>query len=133
MGMVRGGLLSIVVVFMFLSLLAGGLLLTLSMSLSYANVKPELSSVIKGAIEKELVTQEDRSAMFNSIARSCENKSEISLSQQGFALNIPCNITEQGLDGIIDYSVSSLVDQIYYGSYNCGFWNCLVITGQPFF
>ena len=133
MGIIRGGLLSIVVVLLFLSLLAGGLLLTLSMSLSYANVKPQLSSVIKGAIEKELVTQEDRSEKFNSIARSCEDKSEAVLTEQGFTLTIPCNLVSQGLDSIIDYSADSLVEQIYYGSYDCGFWNCFVVTGQPFF
>lgn len=133
MGVIRGGLLIIVVAILFLVLLIGGLLLSLSISLSYENVRPELNSFIKGIINKGLATQADRSAMFNSITTSCENKSEISFMQQGYVLNIPCNITEQGLDSIIDYSVDGLVDKIYYGSYDCGFWNCFIKIRQPFF
>ena len=53
MGVIRGGLLVIVSVLLFVSLLAGNLFLTMSWSLDYDNVKTELVSVVKELVEEE--------------------------------------------------------------------------------
>ena len=60
MGLIRGGLLFIVVVLLFLSFLVGNIFLTLNLSLDYNNVQPELTSVIRNIAENEFNRSEER-------------------------------------------------------------------------
>lgn len=130
MGVIRGGLLVIVSVLLFLGLLAGSIFLTLSWSLDYENVKTELVSVVKEIVEEEggLETVEQE---FEFIESYCENESEYVFKERNYTFVIPCEVVGEGQEAVVDYSVSSLVEQIYYEEYECGFWDCF--KEQPFF
>ena len=128
MGLIRGGLLVIACVLLFVSLLAGNIFLTLTFSLNHENIKNEFSSSIKDlAINGEDLNQLVEKNLFL-MEVVCQNNSEFVFENGDYDLSIPCEIVPQGSEAIIDYSAKNFVEEFYYKEYNCGFWNCLKET-----
>jgi hypothetical protein len=132
MGFIRGGLLTIVVVLLFLSLLAASMLLTLSLSLKYENIKPELTSVIRDSIE-EGIKEKGVEGDFVLMQEYCENNSVYPLTEEDYSLEVPCETVDQGLDSVVEYLANALVDKAYYDDYDCDFWDCFELDEVPFF
>jgi len=142
MGFIRGALLFLVGILLFVSLLAGNTLLTLGLSLNYENVNNELSSVLGELIlgdysglldEVDPDISENVDEGFAYLEEYCETNTEFSYSQGEYSLTIPCDVVEQGPEQIINQSIGNAVEDIYYQEYDCEFWSCFGEEGLPFF
>jgi hypothetical protein len=133
MGFIRGGLLVIVSVLLFSSFLAGNFFLTLTLSLDYDTIQPELVSVVSELSEDEINLRQVIDEELPFMEEYCQNNSEYVFSDQGHTFVIPCSVVSQGSDAIISYGLNTLVEEVYYKEYDCDFWKCLEKTGDPFF
>lgn len=124
MGLIRSGLVVTVSSILFLSLFLGNTFLTLSWSLEYDNVEPQITAFATNMIIdqgfKESI-EENRAYM----KTYCIEYDSFIYSQDGITLEIPCEIIAQGTNSIIDYGVSTMIEDLYYKTYDCSFWECL--------
>ena len=135
MGLIRGGLLAVVGVLLFLSLFAGNIFLTLTWSLEYETIKPELASVVKDIIaEQGLNLDEIMEEYSDEMKAYCENNSEYVFSEQGHVFVFSCDNMLQGPEEMIEQGIDDLIDEYYHKEYDCEFWDCLrqADDGQPF-
>ncbi len=134
MGIVRGGLFVIASVLLFLLFLVGNVFLTLSLSLDYASVQPELVSVVESIAGDEINLEQEVEGRLGSMELYCQNNSEYVFNDEsGQVFVIPCEVVSQGPDAVVDYSVNNFVEEIYYKDYDCDFLDCFAETEQPFF
>ena len=133
MGAIRGVLLVFVCSMLFLLLFAGNILLTLSLSLRYENVKPELASFLGDVLNEQLNIDERLNQLFPTIELYCQTNQEYTFSYGGNSFTIPCDVATKGSSTAVEYGVNVFVDKYYYAEYNCGFWNCLGEGEVPMF
>lgn len=133
MGFIRGSALVIVAVLFFVALLASNSFLTLSSSLEYDIVKPKLVPVIIDIAEEEFNLSSQIDDSYSQMLTDCENNSTIIFDEEGFSFEVPCEKVREGKQEVIDYGVNSLVDEVYYKNYDCGFWDCAEEGEPPFF
>jgi len=134
MGFIRGGLLVISCVIFFVALLAGNLFLTMTLSLEYSNVNPQISSLVTELVsEKMNFTEEILQKQYPLMVLYCQNNSEFNFSESGFDFSVPCEKALASPDTMISEAVLSMVDEIYYQDYKCNFWNCFTELGSPMF
>jgi len=133
MGFIRGGLLVIVSVLLFISILAGSIFLTLSWSLEYENVKEEMSSVILDFADTDFNLTQAIEQDFPRMQIYCQNDSEFVFNQEGYTFVIPCSVVEQGPEVVVEEGIKGFIDEIYYKKYECDFWNCITEDSDPFF
>ena len=133
MGFVRGALVVIVCVLLFVSLLATGFFITVSSSLTYDNVQPKISSIATEIIQNEIgeAIMVDRLTLY--LDEYCDTNSEIIQEFEGYTFVFPCDIVAGGSESIISYSVNYLVEDFYYKEYTCKFWSCLGEEDVPLF
>jgi len=135
MGAIKGVLLVVVIVLLFISLLAGNIFLTLTLSIDPSSIQKELGSDILDSIVGDInvkgVIEENIPAM----QEYCEDKTEFSFEDPntGKSFTISCDVIAQGSDAIVDYGVDTFIEEIYYEDYDCGFWDCFEKTGSPLF
>lgn len=131
MGVIKSGLLVIACFLLLIVFLAGNLFLTVNLSLNHDNVKTGLNSVIK-----ELIKENEVLDMENSIEVMqlyCQNNQEYVFSQEGKTFVIPCDVVSQGSESVFDNVINGLVDEYYYKTYECGFFDCFESGEPPFF
>lgn len=133
MGFIRGGLLIVVGVLLFLSLFIGDIFLVLTLSLDYDNVHQELSPVVKDFAAGEGDLNQRIQELYPSMESSCQNYSEFVFSEQGYTFIIPCSVVAEGSEAVMNYGTDTLIKEIYYKEYNCGFWDCIGETEAGFF
>jgi len=143
MGFIRGGLLVIVGIFLFLSLLLGSIFLVLSWSLQYENVQEELGPILKNLTEDKFSLIEENFNLTEEMEEArefmdehCQNESSYVFAEGGYTFVIPCDILdeiEESPSALIDQGIENIIEQIYYDNYDCGFWNCFEETGLPLF
>ena len=129
MGVGRGILLIFVGILLFLSLLVGNVLLILSTSIDYGSLSSEVAPTLSSEISAQFPDD-----AFEELETKCENQSEFIFSQEdiGLSLTIPCERVSEGKEAVINYSVNTLLENIYYDSYDCGFWSCVTEFDYPF-
>jgi len=115
MGAVKGILLVIVSVLLFVVFLLGNVLLTLDKSLDYETIKPELVSNVKEVIEDKINISKIIDEKFEAMELYCLNNSEFIFSEESYTFVIPCDVVAGGTDVVIDYSIGSFVDKFYNG------------------
>ncbi len=118
MGIVKGGLFVVLSILFFMSLLIGNLFLTISWSLEYENVKPEINSIIKENTESIL------NEKYSSMVEHCQDKTEFVFIEQEHVFEIPCDIVSKGAESVIDYGINDIVETAYYTNYSCTFFDC---------
>ena len=140
MGAIRSILLVGVCILLFFSVLAGGLLWTVSSSLQYENVQSGLSSLVDkfideqlGSVGDELNIEDEISELMPEIEAYCQDNSEYTFDYEGETIVIPCNVLAEGPEAVINEGVDSLIEQYYYQEYNCDFWNCFSEGEIPLF
>jgi hypothetical protein len=109
------------------------LTLVLSLSLNYNNLQPALKisagSILTSSLaEGNMFSEEEKAYMQN----YCSIDSQYLFTYENYNFTIPCEIIEQGESSIIDYVTVHLIDAIYYGEYNCEFWECVKDSSLPF-
>ena len=125
MGLIGNGLMFIAGVLLLISLIAGNLFLTMSMSLDYNNIKDKLITDVKNSQQGNNKINEVTNN-FNYAMISCQNNSEYDFNSEkiGYTLIIPCEIVLQGQEATINYASEKFVNDFYYKEYDCGFWKC---------
>jgi len=143
MGFIRGSLLVLVCILLFISLLLSGIFLTLSLSLRYENVQKELVSVVKeltddnfGLIEEEFNLTERMDEAQKFMEKHCQNESSYVFSEGGYTFVLPCDILEEIPETpgtLVEKGIETIVEEIYYKEYDCGFWDCFDESELPLF
>lgn len=143
MGFIRGGLLIIIFVFLFIILFLGNVFFVLSLSLNYENVQEELGPVLKdltkdklNIIEENFNLTEEMEEAREFMEEHCQNESSYVFVEGGYTFVIPCDILEEldeNSQAIVDEGIENIIEQIYYDDYDCKFWNCFEETGLPLF
>jgi len=133
MGIFRGGLLVIFSVLFFLCLIVQGFFLTVYFSLDYNTVNPQLSSVASGILEKQGI-QEKLLENKPMMELYCQNNSEFVFSEPttNQVFTIPCEDILGDSDVLIKKQISKRVEENYYKSYDCNFFDCVQKTQDPF-
>jgi len=124
MGVIRGALLVLVAVLLFLSFFSLNLLWTVSSSLGYENVQKQ-SAVLADDLLSEVNLTQIIVQNYPIIQLYCTNHSNYVFSYGGFTFDIQCSVALQGTDALIKEMVRSAVHSIYYKEYNCNFIDCL--------
>lgn len=136
MGVIRGILLVLVSVTLFLSLFATALFWTLSSSLVYENVEKESVNVL-GDLLNQSGAMDSFSTVIPVMQSYCGNNTDWDyvFNEAGYTMSIPCSSVSLGTEAIMGEMVKSLVQMIYYTRYdNCNFWDCAGNAGTaPFF
>ncbi|HKL24002.1 MAG TPA: hypothetical protein VJ912_01570 [Candidatus Nanoarchaeia archaeon] len=116
-------------IFLFLSLLAYGTTETLEKSTTFENMAGKVQSISKGFIQENLNMTPIINEALPYMQLYCINNTNYSFSQEGYEINIPCTIIEEGTDSIvshiIDETIVSLIQKSYYQQYSCEFIECL--------
>ena len=104
-----------------MDLFLGNLFLTLSWSLDYETIQPNLIEYTGSLFNQHGVTSElkDNYNLMNVYCKSHEN---FVLNQAGVKLEIPCATINKGPQEVIDYEINNFIYEIYYKNYDCGFW-----------
>jgi len=131
MGLIRSSLVITVSTILFLSLFLGNAFLTLSWSLEYDNVEPQITNFASEMIS-DLGFKETISENKEYMKTYCIEYDSFIYSQDGITLEIPCEIIAQGTNSIIDYGIKTMIEDLYYKTYNCSFWECLKQDSEPF-
>jgi hypothetical protein len=132
MGFIRGALAILIGVLLFVSILSGAFLLTLSSSLKYENVQEKFGPVLKGLIQQGGLVQAFESK-FSLMKTYCNQSLEYVFQYNGYNLVIPCDVIKQGTNAIVDYGIEKAVEQTYYKEYDCEFTNCFKQGELPIF
>jgi len=132
MGLIRGGLVFIIGSLLLFSFLSMNLFLTFGLSLDYDNVKPKIVTTIKDIAENKTNLTNEIKDNFVFAESHCQNNTDFVFSQDKYVFEIPCSVVIQGSDKFIDYGINQAIDETYYKSYECDFFDCLR-TEFPFF
>ncbi len=132
MGVIRGILLVLVAVILFLSLFMLNLLWTLSLSLNYDNIQRESMLIAKDLLNETNISTEIQ-ATYPLIQLYCQNNSDYIFVVENFTLDIPCSVALQGGDAIIEEGIKDVIHQIYYTHYECDFLDCMKNPTNPLF
>ncbi len=133
MGLIRGALIVLISVILFVSLLATGFFATLTSSLTYQNVEPQVHSIATEIIEEQIGKITIIDTLTPYLDEYCDNNSEIVQKFQRYTFVFPCEVIANGTDSIINYSVDYLVGDFYYKNYQCEFWKCFEESDVPLF
>lgn len=132
MGLIRGSLVFILGIVLLVSLIAGNIFLTLSLSSNPENLKEGLVSetgeLIESAAENVLGTRIDEviNNILPELESHCENNTEYVFSEQGYTISIPCETVQEGKDAIIEEGINDIVNEIYEKEYECeSIWKCV--------
>ena len=132
MGIIRGFVVIVLSVLLFLAVFSSALLWILSSSLSYENVQKESSGAVKDLLS-EMNVDEVLNGYYPLIQMHCQNNSEYVFKVQKYTFDIPCGVALQGKEAIIEEGVRDVVKNIYYAEYDCNFWNCFEKSEMPSF
>jgi len=129
MGFFKGLGIVIFSIFLFLSLLIGGICLTLGMSLSYNNVQPTVLSISNNVISQSIDVDTLVSEASPLFQEYCKTNIEYTINEGGQTIVIPCSVINQGDQAIINYllndSVKEIVEDYYYKQYDCNLVKCI--------
>jgi hypothetical protein len=132
MSAIRGVLLILVAVFLFLSFLSLNLLWTLSASLNYDTLQRESTIIVNDFLQETNITNIIHQN-YHLIQFYCQNYSNYVFNYQGHTFDIPCSIALQGENAIIEEGVKDAIHDVYYEEYNCNFFDCFKKSPIPLF
>jgi len=136
MGFIRGGLIVIISILLFIIFLAGGVFLTVTLSLQYENVYDRLSPIIQDTLGEEIGVDiaSEIEKEIGSMEIQCEDYPEgYVFSEQGYTITLSCDTLTQGTAAIVSSGVDSLIEAAYYKEYTCDFWKCFEEEEIPLF
>jgi len=135
MGFIRGGLLTIVLIILLISLILGNSFFVASSSLEYKNVKDHLNPVLKKIVLESINSSgvEENLAVMKTYCKQ-NNNADYVIDQDNFKITITCDEISSGTpESIIDIEIDQFINQTYYKEYNCKILDCLGKEETPFF
>jgi hypothetical protein len=133
MGAIKKILLVIVTFLLFLSFVSAILFLVLSSSLTYENVQNRSVSIVHDVLQKNFNITSIVAKNYIFIQMYCQNHNNYVFTAENYTFDIPCNVSLNGQEAIIDQGVKEIIHQIYYKDYNCKFFDCFKEKGIPVF
>jgi len=147
MGFLKGGVVIVLGVLLFASLLALSSFLTMSISLNSETVKTELSPVIRGLADNvpNVVERFDRfnvsnfdvsgavDEIFLAMETNCESYEDYVYIFEGQTIVVSCDLISEGRGAVVNKTTEDFIEGIYYKNYDCNFWNCFSKEKLPFF
>lgn len=144
MKILRGGLLVLLSIFLFLIIILSSIFYTFSASLSYDSLEKEvvpivmnLSGGIDGLIGVDIFDNMDQAS--DKLKEFCDENPglpEYSFVFEGKTFILSCDIVEdyeENKNKAMEESIKKILTDIYYSEYDCGFWDCFKETKSPFF
>tara|TARA_Y100000310_G_C20607484_1_gene776283 strand:- start:165 stop:950 length:786 start_codon:yes stop_codon:yes gene_type:complete len=136
MGLIRGGLLVLSIILLFVSLFAGNIFITLSYSITPESIKKEIIAnpdEITKSFGGENVSKEVDS-IYPAMKSYCQNNTEYVFSLEGHTVDIPCSTVLEGKEAIIEEGVDDIIEETYYTEHECeSFWTCVSDFNNPLF
>lgn len=137
MGFIRGSLLFIIGILLLFSLMAGNLFLILTLSITPENIQKQVVSNfdnIAGSFGNGINITEEIDKNFDMIKLYCLNNSDFVFSQNGYTIDIPCDVALQGKEAIVEKGTKDIIDEAYYKDYSCeGLLKCIINSENPMF
>ena len=140
MGIIRGALVTIFTVLLFVSLFSTASFLTISMSLNYDIIKPEVKNIVNSLVLNQTDLPEQIDDSLEIMQVYCQNNTVFSQEIEetdflnNYTFEIPCEVINQGSEAVINYTIDDLVEKNYYKEYDCEFRDCFAqAEGLPFF
>jgi len=133
MGIIRGGLLVVISVLLFISFLAGNLFLTMDKSLEYDNVKAEILPVVRDIADEEMDITNVIEDNMETMEDYCLNNSDYVFEESDYTFEVSCESVSKGSEAVVDEGTENLLEDIYYNDYDCGFISCFEEMEYPFF
>lgn len=133
MGVIRGAALSVIGGLLLITFVISMLLLTMSWSLNYSNVKTELGNTIKENLRDKFDLESFISERYPQMQTYCQNYDNYVLEFQGRTINIPCSVITANQSSVLDSGIDSYVERVYFQQYDCEFWDCFTKEPIPFF
>jgi hypothetical protein len=132
MGLIKGGIVTIISFLLLCSFFFLNTSLTLTRSLEYDVVHGEIAKTVNDLIVSSSL--QDKFLSFKQGTDSfCLNNSEYVFSSVGHAFVINCSLLDSSFEEIIDSNVERMTQDIYYKEYDCGFFDCISKTHSPEF
>jgi hypothetical protein len=152
MGLIRGGIVLILGVLLFISFLGMNTFATLSSSLSYNNVESKIIPLVNGLddynpeiskafelVEFNLTEASDDA--FEEMNKRCQNNpnnknnnlTDYSFFYQGRNITISCETLQGGKGAVLNETIAGFVESFYYQEYDCNFFDCLTKNQLPLF
>ena len=119
MGIIRGTLVTLLTIVLFLSLLSSAVLLTMTLSLSYDTAQPEVAEVVADIIANETSIGDQIDEDLQGMQIYCMNHTDIVREYADHVLTIPCDTVLNGSEEIIDHAVEEIVEDNYYSEFDC--------------
>jgi len=125
MGLLRGSVVFVAGALLLATFVAMNLFLTLTLSLDYNLVQPQVSTVVKN-VSQELNFSRIIDEGYSSMVDYCQNNSDFVFSdkESGMTFVVSCSSVAQGKDQVINEAVNSFLKDSYYKEYSCSFWSC---------
>ncbi len=126
MGIIRGGLVALISIMLFLSLLSMNIFMTMSLSLKYDVIKPKLSNLILNTAKENI----DINQFDNLIKLYCQNNNSFPIKDfinDSFVVDeeISCDLAlQEGSEAVLKDMIDKGIDKSYYAEYNCTVFNC---------
>ena len=133
MGFLRKTGVIVVSVILFIVLLLGGILASLTLSLNYEKVQPKMHSLVEEVIDIEVGEEKIRQEILPASLLLCQMRDEISQNFEGYVVLLPCSVVREGYDSVMDYVLDYLVYDLYYKEYSCKFTECFENSEIPLF
>ena len=137
MGFIRGGLLFLIGFVLFTSLIVGNVFFTLALSITPENIQEQITSNLYDVTElvgEEVNLTEEIKENFGLAEEYCVNNSDFVFSQDGYTIDVSCDVVEQGPDALLEKGIKDIVDEFYYKDYSCeSFWKCISNLNDPLF
>jgi hypothetical protein len=137
MGFIRGGLLVIVSVLFFISLLVSNSLLVATFSLDYDNIKQDLIPVVEDALSSNSnitsAIENIRYPIMQAYCRNAADDMQYVFDEANYTFSVPCSVLSNGSDAVLDYAISNFIHEQYYAEYGCSYWQCFKEGEVPFF
>lgn len=137
MGFIRGGLSFILGILLLFSLIAGNFFLILTLSITPEKIQEGVSENFESIVEfigTDINLTKEINENFGKIESYCENNSDFVFTEQGYTIDIPCEVALQGEEAIIEEGVKDIVEEVYYEDYSCdSLWRCFLNSENPLF
>jgi len=133
MGFIRGALVTIITILLFISLFSAAGFLTVSMSLDYNVIKPEVHRIVSDIILNQTDMDEQIDEAMAGMQFYCQNNTVFVQNVEGYTLELPCEVINQGSEAVIIYAIDDMVEKNYYKEYDCEFRECFSQEENMFF
>jgi hypothetical protein len=133
MGAIRGALLVFLTSIFFSLVLISGIMISVSSSLKYDNLKVQLVPVMNTVFLTDLNLNSTMDSIYTLMKSYCLYNSQYTFSYGNYTIIFPCSVINQGKNSVLNYAMGQVISGFYYQNYNCKFFDCFGQQTLPLF